>query len=141
MQLIDLLASENSIDLKSQEWERAVRQLHIQMSIDVDKLEFFKCIPCRFTLLGLRNEVKISERPGYFISAKAGILVVCVSTTDLPLTLYVERKVIRGEEHNKLKFMKAEILVKTNDESFVFKAPKKVADEIEKEVNRIRANK
>jgi len=137
MQLIDLLASENSIDLKSQEWERAIRHVHIQMKIDVDKLDYSKCIPCRFTLLGGRNDIKISERPGYFISAKQGILVICTSTTDLPLTLFIDKKSIRVVQHES-KFLKAEIIVKTNEDTYSFKASKKIGDEIDKEVNKMR---
>lgn len=137
MQLQEVLATESSVNISSPEWQRALRQLHIQMPIDVDKLDYSKCIPCKFTLLGGRNDVKISERPGYFISSKSGVLIVCISTTDMPLTIFVDKKQIRVVQHES-KFMKSAIIVKTNEDTYSFKAPKKVGEEIDKELNKMR---
>lgn len=137
MQLLEALATDSSINIQSQEWQRLLKQVHIQLPVDVEKLEIYKCLPCRFTLKATRNTVKISERPGYFLSAKQGILVLCPSTTDLPVTLFIDKKAIRVVEHE-TKLLKAEVNVKTNDEVFSFKGPKKQCGELEKEVNRVR---
>lgn len=137
MQLLEVLATDNTISIESTEWQRVIRQVHIQMDIDVDKFDFYKCLSCRFILKTNSKSVKISERPGYFLSAKQGILVICPSTTDLPVTLFVDKKQIRVVTAES-KFLKAEVNVTTNDETFVFKSNKKGVADIEKEVNKIR---
>ena len=137
MTLLEVLATDNSINIDSPEWQRVIRQLHIQMEVDVDKFDYYKCYSCRFTLKANRNATKISERPGYFISAKQGILVICPSTTDLPVTLFVDKKLIRVVT-SESKFLKAELNVKTNDDSYCFRSSKKGIADIEKEVNKIR---
>ncbi|MBR6873099.1 MAG: hypothetical protein IKN17_06305 [Ruminococcus sp.] len=137
MQLLEVLATENSININTPEWQRAVKQLHIQMEVDVDKFDYFKCYPCKFTLKANRNAVKISERPGYFLSARQGILVICPSTTDLPLTMFVDKKAIRVVKAES-KLMKSEVIITTNDDTYVFRSNKKGMQDIEKEVNKIR---
>ncbi|MBR1393007.1 MAG: hypothetical protein IJ561_04145 [Ruminococcus sp.] len=137
MQLLEVLKTESSINIESQEWQFVLKQLHIQLSVDVDKLDYYRCYPCRFTLKANRNAVKISERNGYFLSAKQGILIVCPSTTDLPVTLFIDKKTIRVVQ-SESKLLKSEVNVKTNDETFVFRAGKKQCSEIEKEVNKVR---
>lgn len=137
MQLLEVLIAEGSINIESQEWQRVIKQLHVQLSLDLDKLEFYKCYACKFTLKGNRNTVKIAERSGFFVSAKQGILILCPSTTDLPLTIFVDKKTIRVVEHD-IKLLKAEVNVKTNDEVFCFKSGKKQVAEIEKEINKVR---
>ena len=107
------------------------------MPIDVDKLDYTKCFACRFTLKSGRNTVKISERNGYFIGATSGILIVCPATDDLPITMYVDKKTIRVVQ-SESKLLKAELSVKTNEEMYCFKGPKKLVADIEKQVNKIR---
>ena len=133
----EVLISEGSINIESQEWQRVIKQLHIQLPVDVDKFDYYKCYACKFALKGNRNTVKISERPGYFVSAKQGILVICPSTTDLPITIFIDKKTIRVVEHE-TKLLKAEVNVKTNDDTFAFRSGKKQVAEIEKEVNKVR---
>ena len=137
MQLLEVLGEESSININSAEWQFAIKQLHIQMPIDVDKLNYTKCFPCRFTLKGNRSSVKISERNGYFIGSTSGILVVCPATDDLPITLFIDKKGIRVVQ-SESKLLKAELSVKTNEEMFCFKGPKKVVSEMEREVNKVR---
>ena len=107
------------------------------MDVDVESFDYFKCYPCKFTLKANRNSVKISERPGYFISARQGILVVCPSTTDLPVTLFVDKKLIRVVT-SESKLLKSELNVKTNEDTYAFRSNKKGIADIEKEVNKIR---
>ncbi len=137
MQLLEVLATDNTINLQAPEWQFAIKQMHIQMPVDVDKLNYTKCFPCKFTLKGNRNETKIAEKSGYFIGSSSGILVVCPATDDLPLTLFIDKKLIRVVQ-SESKFMKAELSVKTNEETFCFKGPKKVVADMEKEVNKVR---
>ena len=137
MQLLEALANESSINIDSTEWQRVIRQLHIQMDVDVDKFDYYKCLPCRFILKTNSKSVKISERPGYLVSAKQGLLIICPSTTDLPVTIYVDKKLIRVVTAE-AKFLKAEVNVTTNDETYVFKSNKKGVADIEKELNKIR---
>ena len=137
MQLLEVIATDNSINIDSAEWQRVIRQLHIQMEVDVEKFDYYKCYPCRFSLKANTNSTKISERPGYFISAKQGILVICPSTTDLPVTLFVDKKLIRVVTAES-KFLKAELNVKTNEDTYCFRSNKKGIQDLEKEVNKIR---
>ena len=137
MQFLEVLATDNSININSPEWQRVIRQLHIQLEVDIEKFDYYKCYACRFTLKANRNAVKISERAGYFISAKQGILIICPSTTDLPVTMFVDKKLIRVVT-SESKLLKAELNVKTNDDTYSFKSSKKGIAEIEKEVNKIR---
>ena len=137
MQLLEVLKTEPSINTDSAEWQRVLRQMHVQMTVDVDSFDYYKCYPCRFTLKANRNAVKISERPGYFIRAKQGIIVVCPSTTDLPVTLYIDKKLIRVVT-SESKLLKSELNVKTNDDTYAFRSSKKGIADIEKEVNKIR---
>ncbi len=137
MDLLEVLKTESSINTDSAEWQRVLRQLHVQMEVDVESFDYFKCYPCKFTLKANRNSVKISERPGYFISARQGILVVCPSTTDLPVTLFVDKKLIRVVT-SESKLLKSELNVKTNEDTYAFRSNKKGIADIEKEVNKIR---
>ena len=137
MDLLEVLKTESSINTDSAEWQRVLRQLHVQMDVDVESFDYFKCYPCKFTLKANRNSVKISERPGYFISARQGILVVCPSTTDLPVTLFVDKKLIRVVT-SESKLLKSELNVKTNEDTYAFRSNKKGIADIEKEVNKIR---
>ena len=137
MQLLEVLRAESSINIDSAEWQRVLKQIHIQMEIDVDKFDYYKCLPCKFTLKANRNAVKISERPGYFINAKQGVSVICPSMTDLPLTMFVDKKSIRVVKAES-KLLKAEVILTTNDDTYVFRSNKKGMQDIEKEVNKIR---
>ena len=137
MLLTEVLATESSINIDSPEWQRVLKQMHIQMEVDVDSFDYFKCYPCKFTLKANRNTVKISERAGYFISARQGVLVICPSTTDLPLTMFVDKKQIRVVKAES-KLLKAEVIITTNDDTYVFRSSKKGMHDIEKEVNKIR---
>ena len=137
MQLMEVLISNNTINIESAEWQRVIKQIHIQMTLDIDKLDCYKCLECKFCLKANRSTTKISERSGYFISAKQGLLVICPSTTDLPITMFIDKKQIRVVEHE-TKFLKGEVNVKTNEDTYCFRGGKKQVAELEKEVNRVR---
>ncbi|MBR4555462.1 MAG: hypothetical protein IKO27_07700 [Ruminococcus sp.] len=137
MELLEVLKTDSSINLDSPEWQRVLRQLHIQMTIDVDKLDYYKCLPCKFALKSINGSTKISDRPGFFLSAKQGMLIICPSTTDLPITMFIDKKGIRVVQ-SEIKLLKSEIDVKTNEDMFVFKSNKKGCQDIEKEVNKVR---
>lgn len=124
-------------NLDSQEWSFALKQVHLHVSVDETKMDCYGSYPCRFSQSTIRGSVIISERDGYVVGANGGILVICPAVNDMPVTIYLEKKVIRIAEAES-KLLKFIVNVKTNDEVFTFRAPKKIGVDIEKLVNKVR---
>ena len=115
----------------SPEWKRAKTQLYINLQIDTEKAEFFGGQAVKFCQKTIRGAVEIDEREGYVFTMPSGLLVVCVAVDDMPLTVVIERKKIRVVEAETRMFS-AEVHVKTNDDLYEMRVPKKQVGNLEK---------
>lgn len=120
------------------EWKRAKTQLYINLDIDVEKLEFIGGKAVKFTQRSIRGEVEIGEREGVAFIYSGGLLIVCTAADDMPLTVLIARKLIRVVEAE-TKLLKACVIVKTNDDVYELKVPKKQVSELEKMINKVRS--
>ncbi len=126
------------VNTSAREWQFAIKQIYINLSIDTQKLECLGAQGCRFAQKSIRGTVKISERDGYVVATTGGLLIVCPATDDMPVTIMLDRKLIRVVEAES-KFLKSAVNVKTNDELYEFKVGKKQLGDMEKLINKVRA--
>lgn len=135
--LLDEVLQSLGVKGDSPEWKRAKTQLYINLQIDTEKAEFFGGQAVKFCQKTIRGSVEIDEREGYVFTMPSGLLVVCVAVDDMPLTVVIERKKIRVVEAETRMFS-AEVHVKTNDDLFELRVPKKQVGTLEKMINKVR---
>ena len=119
------------------EWSRAKTQLYVNLGIDTEKVDCLGGQAVRFTQKSIRGTVKIGEREGVVFEISSGLMIVCPAVDDMPLTILVDRKLIRIVEAES-KLLKSCVTVKTNDELYEFKVPKKQVATLEKMINKVR---
>ena len=120
------------------EIKRAKTQLYINLDIDTEKLDCIGGQAVKFIQKTIRGEVEIGEREGYVFGISQGLLVVCPAVDDMPLTVLVEKKLIRVVE-SEAKLLRSCVIVKTNDELFELRVPKKQVETLERLVNKVRS--
>ena len=121
----------------SPEWSRAKTQLFVNLGIDLEKTDCIGGQSVKFTQKSIRGTVKIGEREGVCFEISSGLLVVCPAADDMPLTILVDRKLIRVVEAES-KLLRSCVNVKTNDDLYEFKVPKKQLGTLEKMINKVR---
>ena len=132
---IEELLTSMSVDISSQEWKFALKNMYVNFSVDVKKLECIGGYECTFSRESVSGRKIIGDTDGYIICTNLGILVVCPKKDDFPVTAFISKKDIRVVEAD-TKFFKSFIKVKTNDDSYIFKIDKKQLKDLEKLVNK-----
>ena len=119
------------------EWSRAKTQLYVNLGIDSEKVDCMGGQSVKFIQKSIRGTVKIGEREGVVFELPNGLLVVCPAVDDMALTIFIDRKLIRVVE-SESKLLKSCVNVKTNDDLYEFKVPKKQIATLEKMINKVR---
>ena len=135
--LFDEVLEQLAVKADSPEWKRAKTQLYVNLGIDTEKTECTGGQAVKFIQKTIRGEVEIGEREGYVFALSNGLLVVCPAVDDMPLTVLIEKKLIRIVE-SEAKLLRSCVIVKTNDILYELRVPKKQVDTLEKLVNRVR---
>ena len=135
--IFDEVMHQLGVNPEAHEWLFALKQIYVNLGIDKDKLNCLGGQQCRFAQKSIRGSSIISERDGYYIGTTGGLLIICPAINDMPITIMLDRKQIRVVEAES-KLLKAAVIVKTNDELFEFKVPKKQLSAAEKLVNKVR---
>ena len=135
--MFDEVLSTLGVKGDSPEWKRAKTQLHINLGVDTEKADFIGGQAVRFCQKTIRGAVEIGEREGFVFGMPGGVLVVCPAVDDMPLTVNIEKKLIRVVEAES-KLLKASVNIKTNDDLYELRVPKKQVAALEKLVNKVR---